>query len=256
MGKVMQHLGGDFVISVGDNFYPDGVQSTQDYHWTSSFEKVYKHPGTYLDWWVVLGNHDYRGNVQAQIDYSDVSRRWNMPDRYYTKTFKVGDDAEALFVFIDTNPLYTPYLNDPFKKHSDVDEQDIPKQLEWIEQTLQNSQAKWKIVVGHHQLYTGGRRHGLANPVRDHLLPIFQRQQIDLYLCGHEHHLEYSVNQGLHQIITGAGSSVRDYDGEANSVYGISTHGFVAFTLTTEELEFHFIDHNGQVLHTNRRTKP
>ena len=91
MGHATIALDAEFIISVGDNFYPNGVQSTQDYHWISSFESIYKDPGLYTDWYVALGNHDYRGNVQAQIDYSNISRRWNMPDRYYSKIFELDN---------------------------------------------------------------------------------------------------------------------------------------------------------------------
>src|SRR5690606_11105885 len=89
-------LDAEFIISVGDNFYPIGIQSTQDYQWTSSFESTYKDPGVYTDWYVALGNHDYRGNVQAQIDYSNISRRWNMPDRYYSKIFALDNGDKLL----------------------------------------------------------------------------------------------------------------------------------------------------------------
>ena len=41
-------------------------------------------------WYGVLGNHEYRGNTQAMMDYSEISRRWNMPDRYYTLLRAVG----------------------------------------------------------------------------------------------------------------------------------------------------------------------
>jgi metallophosphoesterase superfamily enzyme len=69
----------EFIISTGDNIYPNGVASVQDPLWMSSFENVYKEHNLFCIWNVVLGNHDYRGNVQAEIDYSGISRRWNMP---------------------------------------------------------------------------------------------------------------------------------------------------------------------------------
>lgn len=34
-----------------------------------------------LEWYPILGNHEYRGNTQAVIDYSKVSRRWVMNER-------------------------------------------------------------------------------------------------------------------------------------------------------------------------------
>lgn len=85
MGKAAATIDSEFVISVGDNFYPNGVQSTLDYSWKASFENVYTDYSLQTDWFVALGNHDYRGSVQAQIDYSNISRRWHMPSTYFKK---------------------------------------------------------------------------------------------------------------------------------------------------------------------------
>ena len=67
LGRAAITLDAEFVLSVGDNFYPSGVASTQDQHWKSSFEEIYTHPNLYKDWYVILGNHDYSGSTKAQI---------------------------------------------------------------------------------------------------------------------------------------------------------------------------------------------
>src|ERR1700754_1430566 len=66
----------DFVISVGDNFYPKGVVSETDPLFHYSFENIYTAHSLQCDWHVVMGNHDYHGDPDAQVRYSKVSRRW------------------------------------------------------------------------------------------------------------------------------------------------------------------------------------
>ncbi|HTF80063.1 MAG TPA: metallophosphoesterase, partial [Cytophagales bacterium] len=68
-----------FIISTGDNFYTYGVASIDDPQWMSSYENIYKGNALHIEWYPVLGNHDYLGNTQAQIDYTKKSRRWVMP---------------------------------------------------------------------------------------------------------------------------------------------------------------------------------
>ncbi len=60
----------EFVVTTGDNFYDNGVASVHDPIIQSSFERVYDGPELLVDWWVALGNHEYRGDIQALIDYS------------------------------------------------------------------------------------------------------------------------------------------------------------------------------------------
>src|SRR6201990_1596955 len=100
VAKQMGQWGADhpnnFVISCGDNFYPSGVVSENDPLFHYSFENIYTAHALQCDWYPVLGNHDYHTDVDAQVRYSKISRRWDMPGRYYTKevTLSKGKDKE------------------------------------------------------------------------------------------------------------------------------------------------------------------
>ncbi len=94
-----------FIVSVGDNFYDFGVTSVDDPQWQTSFEQVYSTPSLQVPWQVILGNHDYRGNCDAQIAYGQTHPRWKMPARYYIQSEKIDDAVTADFFYIDTSPM-------------------------------------------------------------------------------------------------------------------------------------------------------
>ncbi len=101
MGESAAALGARFVISVGDNFYEDGVAGIDDPAWEKSFERVYDAPSLQVPWWIALGNHDYHGNAQAQLDYSAKSRRWRLPARWFL--FREAAPDGAVADFFETN---------------------------------------------------------------------------------------------------------------------------------------------------------
>ena len=70
-----------FIVSVGDNFYENGVESVDDPQWQKSFEEVYHDSKLQVPWYCILGNHDYHapGDCDAQIAYHRINPRWNMP---------------------------------------------------------------------------------------------------------------------------------------------------------------------------------
>src|SRR5215470_8224786 len=41
MGIVAKKFKPEFIVSTGDNIYPNGVRSTRDYNWIASFENIY-----------------------------------------------------------------------------------------------------------------------------------------------------------------------------------------------------------------------
>ena len=236
MGHATIVLEAEFIVSVGDNFYPNGVQSTQDYHWISSFENIYTDPSLYTDWYVALGNHDYRGNVQAQIDYSQISRRWNMPERYYSKTFELKNGEKLLMVVMDTNPYIDSYHKNP-EKYSGIQEQDTLAQTKWLENQLKTNDksVKWKIVVGHHPLYSGGKRKESKDTksFEAKFADLFDKYKVDAYICGHEHDLQIIKPKGRYttQFLSGAASEVRQSGEREGTIFAATEPGFMTFSI-------------------------
>ncbi len=65
-------INAEFLIALGDNFYADGVTGTDDTLWDTAFHDVYTAPSLNIPWYGILGNHDYHGNVQAQVARTKV----------------------------------------------------------------------------------------------------------------------------------------------------------------------------------------
>lgn len=263
MGTVAEILDLNFTVSVGDNFYPTGVQSTQDYQWISSFESIYTHHLLHEPWFVALGNHDYEGNVQAQIDYSNVSRRWEMPNRYFERLIEIDNDQYLQLLVIDTNPMVSKYLKEP-EKYLEINDQSTQEQLKWIEDKLSTTNPKivWRIVVGHHPLYSGGKRKTAKETQEiQHLLEsVFEKHKVDAYICGHEHDLQIIKrnNKPFTQFLSGAGSELRESGRTEGTLFADAVPGFMAFTLTNKVLTAYVIQsqkNDFKVIYKNKITK-
>jgi len=250
MATAAAELSSRFVLSVGDNFYPDGVESATDSHWKESFESIYSGPHLQTPWYVALGNHDYHGNPQAQLDYARTSPRWKMPKRYY----KVDDQSLKAFDIdlfcIDTSPM----LQDYAERISHYTGKPIAfehpaEQLAWLDAALAASKARWKIVYGHHTIRSGGSGHGDTPELVAQLLPILQRRGVQAYICGHDHDLQHIVRDGLTYVLTGAGSEVRPVRVVEGTKFCLELSGFTAFTLRGTELGFSFRDAQNAVLY-------
>lgn len=259
MGKVASAASVDFIVAAGDNFYPDGVASEFDPLWRYSFEDIYTSFSLQWDWYAVLGNHDYGGNPDAQVNYSKISRRWRMPSRYYSKTFSLNGDTtqQLMMIFIDTCPLVREYHRN---KNIAVAGQDSTAQKVWLERLLANASAnvKWKLVVGHHPMYTGGSRtenHDTRN-IRGSLQPLFEKYQVDAYLAGHEHSLQHHVtNAGTHHFISGAASEITPVKMLPISKFVASQYGFMLFSAEPARLLVQMIDFNGNVIYSTTLKK-
>lgn len=249
MNEIAEQVEPEFIVSTGDNFYPNGVASTQDYLWISSFEQIYSGHFLQCPWYVVLGNHDYRGNIQAQIDYTQLSRRWTMPSNYFSKEWTTDDDALVRMIYIDTNPLNDEYYEEETYA-AGVSAQDTTTQLAWLKSELAKP-ADWKIVVGHHPLYTGGKRADDYNYVRSHLEKLFTEYGVNLYLAGHEHDLQHVKVKDLptHHIVSGAGSEVRPTGKLESTVFAESVQGFFLTSVTKDSIYGQFINYEGVSIH-------
>lgn len=246
MGAIGERNDIAFVISTGDNFYESGVDSISDDKWQTTFEAIYDAPALQMPWYAVLGNHDYGGSAQAQIDYSKKSRRWTMPDRYFQidRTFAGG---RADFFFLDTQRMKGDTLLD-MMLHLDAE-----RQLLWLDAALTESPAPWKIVVGHHPIFSGGR-HGDSRFLAKSLKPILDRHGVSLYLCGHDHHLEALRSEKVRYFVSGAGSRSRKPKAHPKSLFASPSPGFLLVRLSKKGGTASFYDKDETLLYSQPLT--
>lgn len=96
----------------------------------TNYEQVYSHPELMIPWLPICGNHEYRGNTQAVLDYSKISRRWRIDEKYYTRTYEKKGTSIRL-IWLDTTPLIQRYRKDPVI-YPDAYKEDADRQLAWL----------------------------------------------------------------------------------------------------------------------------
>jgi hypothetical protein len=221
-------------LTLGDNFYPRGVKSFDDPHWQNEWHRHYDRLRIWF--YPTLGNHDYRGKPQIQVDYTNRpgNTSWRMPNRYYT--FTAGP---VRFFALDTDEGTLGFFRS--KPWSDV-------QRDWLAGELAKpSNAKWTIVYGHHPIYSNGH-HGDSKRLKEKLLPLLKMHKVDAYLAGHDHDMQHLKMEGIQYIIAGGGGAdtrrVRGLGGGC----AVSANGFLELEASEKQLSLRLLGINGQEL--------
>ena len=257
MGKMGEEIGPEAVIAAGDVHHFEGVISTQDPLWMTNYELIYSHPELMISWFPVLGNHEYRGSTQAVLDYRNVSRRWEIGGRYYTKVYD-DNGVSIRLVLIDTTPLINRYHHD--STYPDVDSQDIDAQLKWIDETLNAAKEDWVIVVGHHPMYAQTKKDDIEQKdMQSRLLPILQRykDKVAMYVCGHIHNFQHirRGNDGIDYVVNTSASLARKVSATEGTVFCSPSEGFSVVSATKQQLNLYMIDKTGNVIHQINKSK-
>jgi len=247
MAATAQDVDAKFIISVGDNFYENGVASVNDPQWQTSFEQVYAAPSLQVPWHVVLGNHDYHGDCDAQISYHKTSPRWNLPARYYTRREAIDASHPVEFFHLDTTPMANLDVGE-MKYHGNLKSQDVPAQLAWLEAVLAASTAPWKIVIAHHPVYSGGP-HGDTPYIIRHVLPLLEKHGVQAYFNGHDHDLQHLQAGRVNLFCSGAGSKPRETKTTAHTRFAKGCSGFTAVALQAEQMDVRMLDDQGRLLY-------
>jgi predicted phosphodiesterase len=238
--------GCDFVVLLGDNLYPRGMEGPEDPQAALVLTDVYAPLG--LPVYAVLGNHDYahgRDDARAewQIAFADREPWLHMPARAYS--FRAGP---ADVFAIDTTWA--------FWRGSEP-------QQSWLTAALDASAAPWRVVVGHHPMRSNGP-HGdvgayeglsgvpIASGTRVQGLLDVTCGRADLYLSGHDHSLQWQSACGVELIVSGAGASTTPIEGDAPSRFERAAEGFAWIELGSEGMTAAFVDQHGAVLHEDR----
>jgi tartrate-resistant acid phosphatase type 5 len=255
MGKTADSVKAKFIVSCGDNFQICGVASTQDPLWMFSYENVYKALSLQVDWYPVLGNHDYKGSPQAEIDYSKISRRWRLTDHYYTFAKRVNDSVSARFIFLDTPPFVEEY-HKRSEEYPEIVKQDTAKEIRWLKDVLIKAKEKWILVFGHHPIYSASKTHGNTKEMIERVKPLLEKYHAQLYFCGHDHDFQrlHEKSGNVDYIVTGTGGEPRPDSTNAMSVFSGSEPGFSVVSFKKDSVKVCFVGAKGNIVYSFSRS--
>lgn len=219
MGIIAAQFNVKFILNVGDNFYANGAQNVSDPIFNIDFINVYTASSLQVPWYTMLGNHDYGGNVSAEVAYKG-DPRWILPSRYYTFDIAISSTTTVTFVVIDSNPIsYNCPSNNPqtctggdpntVQFWTNVLSQNWTPQINWIQSTLAATSNDWIIAAGHHPNYWIDE---YSNP---YITDVFNQYGVAAYYCGHVHEMEHFLvdYDTTDYFISGAGSLAKDFPG-------------------------------------------
>eukprot|EP00546_Thalassionema_frauenfeldii_P019110 CAMPEP_0178896524 /NCGR_PEP_ID=MMETSP0786-20121207/1225_1 /TAXON_ID=186022 /ORGANISM="Thalassionema frauenfeldii, Strain CCMP 1798" /LENGTH=101 /DNA_ID=CAMNT_0020566945 /DNA_START=127 /DNA_END=429 /DNA_ORIENTATION=- len=76
--RALQEGKPEFVISVGDQAYYNGVTNLTDAteRFVGGFDNMYDKSLLQEQWYLTVGNHDCMGNVSALYEFADAHPKW------------------------------------------------------------------------------------------------------------------------------------------------------------------------------------
>jgi len=210
----------DLWIWLGDNAYCCG--------WDEQFQQyvfdVYPQQLKNLPFYPTPGNHDYHEKTD---DYNiPYYRLFTMPKQAEAGGVPSGSQAYHSFDYGNIHFISLDSFGREGGTHRLYDT--TGRQVQWLKQDLAANRQPWTVVFFHHPPYSLGTRNGDTDPemsqIRQKLLPILDRYNIDLVLLGHSHVYErsmllkgfYGTAAQFNASFVVDGSSGR-YDGSPNS---------------------------------------
>jgi predicted MPP superfamily phosphohydrolase len=215
----------DLVVAVGDNIYPNGSGRYFNKHFEEPFSGLLKER---VKFYAVLGNHDVEEGRKDQVNYP----LFNMGGSNFYSISR--NNGLVDFFMLDSTDLSTT-------------------QLSWLENSLRESKAIWKLAALHHPIYSSGKKHGSDIKVRKQLEPLFTHYRVQAVFSGHDHVYERTKpQQGIQYFITGAGGKCRRGDIDLKSELRASSYdldnSFMLIEADEKEMSFMSINQAGETV--------
>ena len=265
MGQVAHALGAQFVISTGDNVYNTGISSAADPLFRATFTDIYRAPSLAVPWYAVLGNHDWLGLPTAQLDGGALGdARWHAEMSFSASRVSTLHGGGLLEIFyVDTSP-WKPEPEMDFVKGGLFDH--TPTAADWaawqaaqvarLDGAMARSSAAFKLIVGHHAIYSYSTSHGSIKELQP-LNDVLRRHGASAYLNGHDHTLQTILRKGDGDagplyITSGAGSETRDDIADPRDgslLFSYAKSGFSSVIVMGDALTVTHYDAAGTPLH-------
>jgi tartrate-resistant acid phosphatase type 5 len=224
----------DFIITTGDNNWPDGAAAIDANIGQYYSDYIYLYSGAYSStatanrFFPTLGNHDWvTPNAQPYLDYFVLPGN----ERYYDFVW-----APIHFFAIDSDP------NEPDGRTG------ASTQATWLRNQLAASTSCWNLVYFHHAPYSSGS-HGSDTTMQWS----FRQWDANAVLAGHDHDYERVLVDGFPYFVVGLGGvSIREFGTPiaGSQVRYADNYGAMRVTASPTALTYEFIAIDGTVVDT------
>ena len=165
--------------------------------------------------------------------------------------------ADVHMCFVDTNPHVTSYGKyDWFNRPGGLEQQVRSAESDKLKlmSTLQGSDARWKLVFGHHPMYSNGFWGDEVEDVRNALEATIMQGGAAAYFNGHDHDLQHTMSnyvdvncsgvttqkRRLHHFTSGAGSKTGRGFGTSETEFEYDGAGFASVRVSHDRIKVQF----------------
>ncbi|MEO1029750.1 MAG: metallophosphoesterase [Bacteroidota bacterium] len=212
----------------------------------------------------IAGNHDWYAGVkglkrQEKFVEDALGKDTFLPENGCSiDKIHIAEDIELILV--DTHWYVTNW-----DKHPTInDDCDIKTRSDFLDEfdsLIKKARGKTTIVALHHPMYTNGShggqftfgshmspapilgtlknvirktsgvanvdlQHPRYNELKKHLVTLAQVNEKVIFVSGHDHNLQYIIEDNLHQIVSGSGSKTSGVRNVGNGKFGYGTQGY------------------------------
>jgi Calcineurin-like phosphoesterase len=214
------------VLLAGDNIYTNGEFAKIKEAFAIPYKDLLDRG---VKFYACLGNHDVRSeNGDREVAYPQFNMQGK---RYYTH----GNDDVKFFV-LETNAIVDP------------SSADRTAQLEWLDRELGASKAKWKIVYGHHNIYSDGQ-YGINEVMKRDVTPILKKHQVKLWINGHDHNYQRSqpIDGTTYLVCGGGGASLYKIKTD-RMAFAQSVHSFGIVEVYSDQIVLTGVDSKSAII--------
>ncbi|MEQ6123593.1 metallophosphoesterase [Pseudotenacibaculum sp. MALMAid0570] len=231
------------LLFLGDNIYPHGLEKNNlsKHRLQTQIDAAKNFQGNTI---FIPGNHDWYSGLDALKDQEKMVEKALGKNTFLPENGcpieKVNISKDIVLIVVDTHWYLTNWDNHP-KMNDDCEIKTRAKFFDEFKSLLKKAQGKTAIVAMHHPMFTSGPHGGnysfgshmsplpilgslknilrkttgvsnadlqnkKYNELKKQIVTLAQQNEKTIFVSGHEHSLQYIVQDNIPQIVSGSGS--------------------------------------------------